>query len=132
MSPLFLAMPDVEAAASQILRDAGHRAYSSIPNGPTYPLLVVTRIGGVPAERHKLDAARIQVDAWGNNKGEARDLADLARRLIHQAEGTFITDHDCQITGVEDELGLSFLPDPKTKRDRYVFTVRIYAHNRTV
>lgn len=125
-------MPDVEAAASRILRNAGLRSYSSLPGSPQYPLCVVQRIGGVPAEKHKLDEPRIQVDVWGTSKSEARDLAELARRTLFAAESAYIAEDNCQITCVEDELGLAFSPDPVSKRDRYIFAVRIYAHNRTV
>lgn len=144
MTPLFLELPDVEASAGQILRDAGvagGRVYSSIPTTPTYPLLVFQRTGGTPAEKHKLDRASIQFDAWARTpkesggaggKSEARDLAELARRTIHElGPGAFVADFECQITEVEDELGLRWLPDPTSKRDRYLFSVRIFAHNRT-
>lgn len=145
MTPLFLELPDVEAAAGLILRDANvaeGRVYSSIPTNPTYPLVTYQRTGGTPAEKHKLDRASIQVDAWarlpreapagGAGKGEARDLAELARRVLHEAGalGTFVADFECQVTEVEDELGLRWLPDPTSKRDRYLFSVRIFAHNR--
>lgn len=145
MSPLFLALPDVEAAVGKLLRDAGvasGRVYSSIPRTPTYPLLVVQRVGGVPAEKHKLDSASIQIDAWARlpseasgvgGKAEARDLAELARRTLYtNGEGAYVTAFDCQITAIEDELGFRFLPDSESKRDRYLFSVRVFAQNRTV
>lgn len=142
MTPLFLAFPDVEAAAGKILRDASvasGRIYSSIPTTPTFPLCTVARIGGTPAEKHKLDRASIQIDSWarlpkdGGSKSEARDLAELARKTLYEnGEGAFLADFECQITQIEPELGLRWLPDPTSKRDRYIFTVRIFAQNRTV
>lgn len=139
MTPLFLPMPDVEASAARLLREAQFnavpvRAYSSLPNTPTYPLCVVQRFGGRRSEKHKLDAPRIQIDVWGTSKSEARDLAELAERTLLEAGEThrFVSEDECQITSVEEELGPTFQPDPVSKRDRYVLTVRIYAHNRTV
>ena len=61
-------MPDAESVASKIIRaGTGGRVYSSIPSKPTYPLIVVQRLGGIPRTR-RLDAANIQVDVWGTSK----------------------------------------------------------------
>lgn len=125
------AFPDAEALASHAIRSTvtGSRVYSSLPKNPTYPLVTVHRIGGVPAERHRLDAARIQVDVWGNSKSEAFDLAQQARVALHAMEATtYTTPVAGYVTGVADDLGLIWLPDPVTARDRYVFGVVIYLH----
>lgn len=132
MSVSFDTFPDLEAIVASALRDAGvcgGRVYSSVPRTPTWPLATVKRLGGIPADRRALDAGRIQVDVWGNNKSEARDAAELARRSLHEAEGTTFTEFQGFVTGVEDELGLTFLPDPDSGRDRYVFACRVLAHS---
>jgi len=124
------AFPDVEAMVRAALANADiadGRVYSSIPARPTYPLVRVQRLGGLPAVERRLDRARIQIDAWGNNKSEAFDIAEAARLAVHEAEGTVYGQFDGFITGVEDELGMTFLPDPETNRDRYVFAVAVYA-----
>jgi hypothetical protein len=127
--PEFNEFPDLEAACSDLLRDGGvDRVYSSIPARPIFPLAVVERLGGVPPIRYHLDAARIQVSVYGNNKGEARDEAELARRVLLQAEGTTVEAWEAVITGVDDETGLTWLPDPETARDRYVFGLIVTAH----
>ena len=129
----FSPFPDSEAIASAQLRDqdvCGGRVYSSHPKkDPVYPLAVVRRLGGVPAVRRRLDAARIQVDVYGNNKSEARAAAEAARLALHRAEGTTFAEFEGHVTGVEDELGLTFLPDPDTARDRYTFSVALFAHH---
>lgn len=134
--------PDAEAVVSWVLREAdieglGDRVYSSIPNTPTYPLIVVRRIGGVPAEIHHLDRARIQIDVWGEpatgGKGQAHDIAADARVAVLEAEGQRIASPPAPIgafvTSVEDDLGLMFQPDPNTGRDRYLFGVSVYLHD---
>lgn len=129
--PEYSRFPDIEAMAARALREAGvcsGRAYSSIPGNPTWPLAVIQRLGGVASVERHLDQASIQVDIYGNNKSEARLEADRARLALHAAEGSsFATEHGF-ITGVEDSSGLTFLPDPETTRDRYTFTVLVYAH----
>lgn len=130
--------PDAEAVVSIALRTAplisglDSRVYSSVPKDPTYPLCTVKRIGGIPRERHALDRAEIQVDVWGNGKGGAADVAALARVKIHELEGTTLTHADLPnpvfITAVQDTLGLMWLPDVETARDRYIFGVTLYLH----
>ena len=132
MTPLVETLPDVEAAVGVILRAGGLRSYSSIPGKGQYPLTVVVRAGGTPAERHALDAPRIQVEAWGdeaNTKSEVFDLSREAWRLILEAEGETVeaAGERVQITGIVPEIGPQWLPDPPTKRPRYLFSLRVYA-----
>ena len=127
------AFPDTEAIAAKTLRDAnitGSRVYSSIPKNPTYPLITVHRIGGLPAVRDYMDAANIQIEVWGGTKSEAFDAAAEARATLIELEGTSVTDPvDAWISAVEDSLGLSWQPDPLTGKDRYLFAVSIYARS---
>lgn len=125
-------MPDVEAVCIAALRAepvAGGRAYGKVPAEPTFPLLLVQRVGGIPAVPRRLDAARIQVSSYGSTKAEARDTAELARRVLHQSEATTFAELQAFVTGVDDELGLQWLPDPETMRDRYIFVVTVYARH---
>ncbi len=128
------ALPDVEALVAYELRTTlSARVYSSIPTNPVWPLITVKRIGGTPADRVRLDRANIQIDVWGNNKSEARDLADSARVKLHAMEPKVCTTGagypvNGIITGIADTFGLTWLPDPLTDRDRYIFAVYVYAH----
>lgn len=129
--PTYSRFPDSEAMAARALRDAGvcgGRAYSSIPRTPVWPLAVVQRLGGSSVVERRLDQASIQVDVYGNSKSEARAEADKARRALHLAEGTSFPTEMGFLTGVEDQSGLTFLPDPVTNRDRYTFSVYVYTH----
>lgn len=131
--------PDAEAAAAYLIREAdvpnvGARVYSSIPTNPTYPLIILHRFGGVPAERRRLDRARIQVEAWGGTKSQARTAAAAARVALLAGAGTTLSTGggapvNAFISEVEDELGLQWLPDPPTNRDRYIFGIAIYLHS---
>ncbi len=126
--------PDAEALAGAALRaelDCG--VYSSIPRTPTFPLVTLSRIGGIPAERHRLDFANLQIDVWGTSKTEARDIAAEARAALYGMEGQSYAlndgwPDDAVVTGVADTLGLTWLPDPETARDRYLFGVGLYLH----
>src|SRR5262245_13011214 len=86
------AFPDVEALVAYELRtQLPANVYSSIPRNPTYPLITIKRIGGIPTDRIRLDSVSLQLDVWGNSKSEARDLADSARVKLHAMEGKVMT-----------------------------------------
>lgn len=131
--------PNSEAFLAWAIRDAAiagldDRVYSSLPKRPTFPLAVVQRIGGVGPVRQRLDAPNIQVSTWAESQAAAHDLAAAARTAIHMTEGgTFgDNDDDCPVsivvTAVNDSLGLAFIPDPDTAKDRYIFGVTLICH----
>jgi hypothetical protein len=136
-----LVFPDLEAVASYTIRNASipglTGSYSSIPaKNPVFPLAVVKRVGGFPANRRRLDMARIQVDIWGGapndgagapTKSTIHDIAQLARvALMRMAGQHFTTPVQAYVTDVRDSLGLAWAPDPVTNRDRYLFSVNVY------
>lgn len=123
-----MVFPDAEAMAVAILKAGnvcGGRVYSKLPSSSniTWPVAVLYRLGGVPADKRAIDSARIQVDVWGDDKSSARLQAELARRVLHSSESTALGSLAGYISAVTDEVGLTFLPDPETARDRYTFSV---------
>lgn len=140
MAVEYATFPDSEALVATWLRTAGGgipaRVYSSIPNTPVWPLIVVKRIGGVPVERHWVDRARLQIDVYGGTaKSEAADVAALARTRIMTMEGRVFTvaggdAADAEVKAVIDDLGLSWQPDPDytPARPRYIFGVALILH----
>jgi len=129
--PSYNGFPNIEAMAGAVMRAAlTCGVYSSIPKTPTWPLVTYKRIGGVPAIRQRLDRARIQVDVWGTSQTVAFNLATLARVALLGMEGqTYSSPVAGFVSAVDDDLGLIWLPDPVTARDRYIFGVSIYAHS---
>lgn len=131
-SQSFLPMPDIEAVCGKAVRNAntvlGKRVYSSKPATPVFPMARIIRAGGRPPVRQKLDMARIQVDVWAETKDQARDAADAARLAIFALEGTADVGNKAFVTAVEDELGGAFMPDADTTRDRYFFSLMVFAH----
>ena len=131
--PTFDTFPDVEAIAARRLRDAGitnlgTRVYSSIPGDPTYPLIVLRRLGGEPAVRTSLDAGRLEIQVWGESKSQAHDIAATARVKLLELEGEIISvPVGAFVTAVNDDQGLTWDPDNLTGYDRYVFAMRIFA-----
>lgn len=106
----------------------GTRVSTRSPSNVVYPYVTLQRIGGIPAERHRLDSARLQIDCWGNTEGSASRVARVCRAALYAMEG--YTTEDAAVLGVEDDLGLLWLPDttrtPPTPR--FIFGVVIHAH----
>ncbi len=134
--PTYDPFPDAEHLAVQILRTSTEWGSFSpsigtkLPNEPVWTSGVITvhRAGGVPAERHRLDRANVQVDVWHETKQSAHDIAQLARAIIHRAEGSKFATPACALTGVDDAIGLSWLFDDLNMKPRYLFGVYLAAH----
>lgn len=112
------AVPEVAAVVSA-------RVYTEIPPEPTYPLVRLTRIGGIPAIRRHLDVARLQVDVWANSKFAARGLAATVQAALHDMVGAHT---EGVVTRVEDDLGLTWAPDPETDVARYTAGYAVFLH----
>ena len=107
----------------------GQRVTTRSPGPPiVYPYVTLQRIGGIPSIRQRLDTARIQVDCWAETEGTASRVARVARACLHLMEG--YTTAEAVVTAVEDDLGLSWLPDTTRKPEtpRFIFGVAISAH----
>lgn len=125
-------MPDIEAVCVAALRSADvaeERVYGRVPADPDFPLVLVQRVGGTPVDRRRLDFARIQLSCYGTDKASARDTAEEARVALLSAEATAFPDLNAYVTGVEVDLGLQYLPDPETARDRYILVMSVTAHH---
>jgi hypothetical protein len=120
--------PDLKAAAIRVLLNAGagaagNRVYSSLPTSPTWPLVLVKRIGGTPAHQAVLDRANLQIEVWGTSQKECFDIANSCRKSIIDARGSLITwtGGKAWVTDAYENLGPQDLPDPVTGRDRTIF-----------
>lgn len=106
----------------------GQRVSTRSPSTIVYPYVTLQRIGGIPSVHQRLDSARLQVDCWAETEGTASRVARVCRAALHAMEGYTTAEAVC--TGVEDDLGLTWLPDT-TRHDptpRFIFGVVIYAH----
>ena len=121
---------DLKAAAIRALivaNVASARVYSSLPTNPTWPLVLVKRIGGIPANQRVLDTASLQIEVWGTSQKETFDLANTARKVIMDTQSSTVTwtGGAAWITEVRQNLGFQDLPDPVTGRDRTIFGMSV-------
>lgn len=122
--------PDLKAAAIKTLITAGiagGRTYSTLPTSPTYPLILVKRIGGIPAHQRVLDTASLQIEAWGDSQKATFDVANAARTALLSMTSSTVTwtGGAAWITEVRQNLGYQDLSDPVTGKDRTVFGMSV-------
>ncbi len=126
-------LPDAERLAlgylhthSDVTGLIGQRAYWTIPATPTFPLVRVQRVGGVPVRPGWLDGARLQVDVYGSDHDSTWQVAETVRAALHQGSQS---SHSLGVwTGTDDDMGLAWLPDDAYGRPRLVFGVTVWTH----
>ncbi len=125
-------LPDVEALAAFSLRAAGitgGRCFWRFPTSPVYPLTVIQRIGGVPVDPRWQDRVTLQGDVWADTQEAARDGAAAAYASLQDMDGFIDTGTvSGTVSGAEAGSAPKPFPDPEREKDRYTFTMTIYAH----
>ena len=134
MSPLTV-LPDAVLVTraylltvSELTALVGTRIATRSHSTPAYPYVRLQRIGGTAAVRNRLDAARLQAEAYGADEASASTTARTLLAALLAMEG--YTTASVTVTGVEEELGPQWLPDdvrtPATPR--FVLGVSVYLH----
>ena len=114
----------------------GSRVYADVPEGATYPLVRIERIGGgTIGGGHWLDSAHLQISAWaanaiteqgfGSARSAARGICEQAIAALHELSG--VTEL-AVVTAVEDVAGAKFVPDPATHHPRFIGEVLLTLH----
>lgn len=135
--------PDVEGGLKTYLvadADVGAvvagRVYFAVPAEPTFPLIVIRRVGGgeTPTAEAPVDNALIAFDCWGNvrDKMSAYTVKAAVRRALFKIRSRVVL--RTPAAGVEgvDAFGASvdgdvWAPDPADDRSRYVVTATVTA-----
>lgn len=122
------AFPDAEAIACDQLSTVSGADHvgTRIPANATGTVVRVTRLGGIAPVRGRLDLARIQIEVWDDDQATARDVAADCLKAMHELEGT--ATESAFVTAVDQDLGMSFIPDPTNHQPRYIFGVAVYLH----
>lgn len=117
---------DVEAAVVALLSPLpGFTTHTQFPEDPTFPLVLIHRSGGgMDQAAMVVDAATVQVDAWGQTKTEAYDTVQAARTRLLNIDGEAVG--SVWISKVEESGAFLWLPDPESGRPRYTCDLRLY------
>jgi hypothetical protein len=127
--PAALLFPDAVAVVNPYLRVALAGAglavpvVSRVPNPRPSRFVRVQRTGGPEVFARVVDGAQVTVDCWAADDGAAMDLAQIARRLLHDMSGT--VQSGVSVHRVVEVGGPQNLPDPDSESPRVTFTVQI-------
>ncbi|MEU9245876.1 hypothetical protein [Streptomyces sp. NPDC048385] len=130
--------PDAEQVAATVLRaglEAGVTVGTEWPQGlaaaVTAGVVSVTRGGGATIQRFVTEDVTLDIDVLAAEKGQAHDLAQLARAHLRAAEGTTVD--GAQIYSVADIslVWLPYQPDAETTPiPRYVLVMQMRLRGR--
>jgi len=124
-----IAFPDVEDALQQYLttelaaRGDTATAHVRVPHPRPARFATVARVGG-PRRSLIVDDATVAVECWATTPGQAHDLIQLVRALIHAAQATTL-DSGVQVYRVQEFAGPAHLPDPVSDQARYTMTFSV-------
>jgi hypothetical protein len=131
--------PDVEGAVREYLMAQGSvnalgSGFFAIPDKPTFPLFVVSRVGGGDdTSEAVIDQALIQIDVWGPTRAEQRGgkatttaMALAIRSVLRAIRGLTALNATVSAYGAE-VISMVTPPDPRSDRPRYALTVAVTA-----
>lgn len=129
------AIPDVEAlivetllaseAVTEIVGETG--VSTDLPPEAELPRVRVALSGGSLTVRGWLHAVKINLEAWSQTKEEAFDLINACAVTLTELEDGAQVEQGV-VTGVSQETGLAWSPDPVTKTPRYILGFVINIH----
>jgi hypothetical protein len=118
-------LADVEYATREWLRVlpsitalVGTRVHFGIPANATFPLIVITRVGGGPDLYLPIDRARLSLSCWGQTKQSAARVAQLVASEIRELDNTAMGADAVGFAG--SVASIIWLPDPTSGTPRYV------------
>ena len=128
--------PDVESAMRTFLRAnagvsalVGNRVFYDIPPETSYPLIVVSRVGGGDDESEAVvDEAVMRFSVWGNLNARAATNAVVAalRSALHGIRGATLIASGVRAYGATVDTVI-YAADPETNRPRFIVTARVTA-----
>jgi len=130
---------DVEALIATFLRGqpnvtaiVADRVYTDIPHHPEYPLVLITRTGGGSLYKDWLEAADVEINAFGGPHKLAYSLASACISAMTSAMAG-VTHTEGVVTKVKAG-SIAYNPDPEVadtqghSRPRFTVSVVVTAH----
>lgn len=117
---LLAAFPDAEDVGLELLAGLAP-TYLATPATLAPPLIVVRRVGGF--DNKITDRPRLQIQSFGNNHAQARDLAEACRQTILASPATSVA--GVNIDQAITEAAPAFVDYGLPGIHRYVATYRL-------
>jgi hypothetical protein len=131
-----IVLPDAELALIQFLRSRteittlvpASRITTVRPQEPTYPLVLIQRIGGTSLAWNAIDEAAYQVDVVGGSRYDCQKIArTIAACVLAIANDTV---SEGVLVSAQEEVGPQWIPDAVVvpPLPRYVMRYRVLLH----
>lgn len=125
--------PDIELALVNFLRSYAPLTSLSVtvgtelPKNPSWPFIVVTRLGGPVRYPGWVANPRLLIDCWADTKSKARSAADTAVAALFDLPGVR---SGAVITDAAVDAAPQWLPDSTVTpaRPRYQFSALLTSH----
>lgn len=95
---------------------------SVVPSPRPERFVTISRTGGTK-QSQVTEVSQLTIDAWGDSKEDAQDLAQVARQAVHDLRGREVG--GVTFHRVSEFGGPAWLPDPDSTQPRFTFTVQV-------
>ena len=129
-------LPDSELALIQYLRNRtevtalvpADRITTTLPPKPTYPVVLVQRIGGIAEAWQAIDEPAYQVEVVGGSRYQCQTLARTVRACILAIRNDTVS--EAVLVSASEEVGIQWIPDAVVVPPlaRYVARYRVLLH----
>lgn len=129
-------LPDGELALIQYLRSRtevtdlvpAERITTTLPPKPTYPVVLVQRIGGLANAWQQIDEPAFQVEAVGGDRYTTQQVARTVRACILAIRNDIVS--EATLVSGSEEVGIQWIPDAVVTPPlpRYVARYRVLLH----
>lgn len=129
-------LPDSELALIQYLRSRseittlvpGDRITTSLSPSPTYPVVLVKRIGGLATAWQQIDGPAFQVEAVGGTRYQCQEIARTVRACILAIYNDVVD--EAVLVSASEEVGIQWIPDTVVvpPLPRYVARYQVLLH----
>jgi len=123
-------LPDSELALIQYLRSKteltalvpAERITTALPPQPTYPVVLIQRIGGQALAWQSLDEPAYQVDVVGGSRYQCQQIARTVRACILAIFNDVVS--EATLSSASEEVALQWMPDDVVVPPLSRFTAR--------
>lgn len=129
-------LPDAELAVIQYLRSRTEvtslvpaaRITTTLPTEPTYPVILVKRIGGLAKAWQQIDEPALQVEVVGGSRYQCQQIARTVRACLLAIFNDTVT--EAVLASASEEVGIQWIPDTVVvpPLPRYVARYQVLLH----
>jgi hypothetical protein len=129
-------LADAELAVIQYLRSVSAvtdlvpsaRITTTLAPKPTYPVILVQRIGGTSKAWQRIDEPALQIEAVGGSRYQCQQVAATVRAALMAIRNDTVS--EATLVSAVEEVGIQWIPDAVVTPPlpRFVARYRVFIH----